>query len=287
MRFAYLILAHHNVDQLARLVERLLEGNDDEVYLHLDARCPPGRRLLGTAAAFGGRMRFIRKPLKVYWGHWSQCRATAMLLAEARKGRGDYFHLLSGADWPLVTRRRMAEQIAADGGDRCYLRLEPGNFAHRMQEYRFEDRHLNPRARALPFLWRYKAALSRLSASVNAWLERSGRSRPQPLGPWVKGSQWWSLPRDAAEHVDDQLRRLLKSGRLRHTACSDEHAIQTIIANSPFAARMADYRRMIFWPPRSDSPETLTRDRLEQLRSGNDWFARKFDAAVDDFFYDL
>ena len=285
MRFAYLILAHDAFEQLARLAVRLLEGGaQDEVFIHVDAKStlPRGWRA-GLPDGVRGRVHLVAKRTVVHWGHRSQCAAMLTLIDAGLAGGFDYLHLLSGRDWPLVARARIAGDIMAAGKRDVFIKIEDTDFAWRMDNFCFEDRSLHPGRPALPLLWRWNANVRRLSRAANDRYRRCGLSRSQPLGPWAKGSQWWSLPRDAALHARDALRTLATSGRLRWTQCSDEHVVQTALVNSAFGERIAGHRRFILWPEGSWSPRVLTRDDVVGRADG--WFGRKFDADVDDFFY--
>ena len=154
-----------------------------------------------------------------------------------------------------------------------------------MDRFCFEERILSPNRKPRPLLWRVDALVRRLGEAVDAYYAKRGLARPQPLGPWVKGSQWWSLPRDAAEHARDALHSLKQSGRLRFTQCSDEHVIPTALYNSSFRSSISGNRRFMVWPEGQWSPAVLTRQSPVPIEGS--WFARKFDARVDDFFYGL
>ena len=288
MKFAYLILAHDAFGQLEKLVSRLLrDGAEDELFVHIDRKARvPDAFLGGLPPGQRRRVHILPQRTSVYWGHHSQCRATLSLLEAALERRFDYLHLLSGRDWPLVSRKAMVADIEASEAD-CFLHIEGEQMGWRMQRFCFEDRALSPKRKSRPLLWRLDALVRQLGERVDAYYERRGLERSRPLGPWVKGSQWWSLPRDAAEHVRDALRDLKRSGRLRYTQCSDEHAIPTALFNSEFRRRIGPNRRFIIWPEGEWSPAVLTRENTPQAEQHTLWFGRKFDAGVDDFFYEL
>jgi hypothetical protein len=125
-----------------------------------------------------------------------------------------------------------------------------------------------------------------VSRQGDAALKRIGIRRTEPLGAWVRGSQWWSLPIEAASHVRDALRATRSSGRLRFTQCSDEHVVQTALVNGGFEDRIVPARRMTVFPDGEWSPKLLTAADLAG-RSATTWFGRKFDMTVDPTFLDL
>ena len=287
MKFAYLILAHDAFDQLQKLAVRLLrEGEEDEVFIHVDRRAKLPRAFLGQVpSALRERLHVLEDRTRVYWAHHSICSATLKLLDASLAGEFEYFHLLSGRDWPLFSRAAIATEIRGDPHD-CFIDIEGEQMGWRMDRFCFEDRNLKPR-KPRPLLWRVEALVRQLGEQTDAFYARRGLKRSRPLGPWVKGSQWWSLPRDAAEHCREALYTLKKSGRLRFTQCSDEHVIPTALFNSNFRSRISGNRRFTVWTEGEWSPAVLTRSHLQGGEPGRFWFARKFDARVDDFFYEL
>jgi hypothetical protein len=227
--------------------------------------------------------RVIENAVAVRWGHWSQVAATHLLIREALASGCDAAHLISGADWPIADLRRVAEELAQG---RCHIEASPSWLEQRMQTFRLDGRWLQPKQRgplAAQMLWE----LRRLSRWGDRLRNAFQRERAQPYGPWLFGSQWWSLPRDVLEVVDAELGKLLASGRLTGTVCSDEHTIATIVGHR-FADRLGpDNRRFLLWPIDASSPLTLTRAHRADIETSGAWFARKFDERADNFFYDL
>jgi hypothetical protein len=282
VKIAYLILAHDKPRQLERLAATLRASDPGgEIAIHLD-RGKPIWRERGTLSLPPGT-RLIDKPVAVRWGHWSQVAAMHLLVREALASGCDAAHLVSGADWPIASPAAIADELAQG---RCHIEASPSWLEQRMQTFRLDGRWLQPKPRgaiAAQALWE----LRRLSRWGDCARTLAGSERAQPYGPWLFGSQWWSLPRDVLEVVDAELSKLLASGRLVGTVCSDEHAIATVVGHR-FADRLApDNRRFVLWPIDASSPLTLTRAHRPDIEISGAWFARKFDESVDDFFYAL
>ena len=288
MKFAYLILAHDAFEQLEKLAVRLLrEGPEDEVFIHVDRKSViPAAFLSQVPERERGRVHVLPQRTAVYWGHHSQCTATLNLLEAALARPLDHYHLLSGRDWPLLPRAAIAAEISRSPRN-CYVGIEGEQMGWRMDRFCFEERMLSPRRKPRPFLWRLDALVRKLGEAADALYASLGVERSKPLGPWVKGWQWWSLPRDAADHARDALATLKRSGRLRYTQCSDEHVIPTALFNSAFRDRIRNNRRFTLWAEGEWSPLVLTRAHLAEAQGAGSWFGRKFDSDVDDFFYDL
>ena len=280
--FAYLVLAHDAPDQLERLIAHLL-GNDgdDFVVLHVDRRSPlwpaEARRI---AASFGHRVTLIERPAAVRWGHFTQLRAIRLLIEGALERPFGLAHLVSGRDWRFAARAAVADAVVARPGA-CYIDTVRTEQQERMQHWWFHARLLNPRVEGST-TYRAGKKLLRIASRVATRFV----ARPQSYGSaWRKGSTWWSLPYDVCRAVAAELRALERSGRLRFTACSDEHVIQTIVATQ-YGERVVDARRYTDWSMGESSPKVLTRTDAPAILASGAWFARKVDAATDDWFLD-
>ena len=193
-------------------------------------------------------------------------------------------HLLSGSDWPVVPRSRIVADINAAPAPPCCVHLLGTDQEDRMQDYTFHDRYLFPRDSG-DWSYRFRKHQLRRASNVANWLSaRTGHQRSRPYGgAWRKGWHWWSLPNDACRTVADEVIALEKSGRMNHTKVAIEHVIPTII-DARFGDRIADDRRFTDWEGQDSSPQILRRHHLPRIIGSGAWFARKFDAAADDFF---
>jgi len=269
MRQAFLILAHEDGAQLEALVRRLVPpGSLDRAIIHIDRKSALWRETRG--GFLNGIATVIARPVRVRWGHSSQIAATRLLLAEALREPFDMAHLISGADWPLVSRERMI----GEAGAACHIEAVRGVQCERMERIRLDARLLRPDP-ARPWEWYPARALRMLSALLPA----RGQGR---WGPWHKGSQWWSLPRDACEVVYAETSRALRTGVILGTLCADEHLIQTIVSHH-FPDRIAQNRRFIRWGSAA-SPDVLTAADWPEAKASEAWFARKLVRRHDSFF---
>lgn len=283
MRMAYLILAHENEAQLERLIERLLPpGSPDVAIVHADRRSRLWQAL--RRRALPGNVRLVRDPVAVRWGHWSQVAAVALLVHEARAAGCGYAHLLSGADWPAMGRDALAAQLS--GSDLCHIEVRRGHLEERMQTWRLDSRwlRLDPGRDQLAYAATWE--LRRISGWLDKARTRLGRERDRPWGTWCYGSQWWTLPADALDLLASELPRLLASGRLRGTLCSDEHVVPTLIAYA-FPARLAGNRRFIRFPEGVSSPRLLDATDKPAITMEGAWFIRKICPEHDPFFLAL
>jgi hypothetical protein len=284
MRVAYLILAHDEPEQLARLIERLVPpGSGDVAIVHADAGSALWPLLKARWPKDTASLRLIRDPVRVRWGHWSQVAATALLVEAAHEADCDYAHFLSGADWPCVSRAQMVAELAAETLPACFVEAVPGEQEERMACRRLDTRwlRLSPERDRIAYTVTWE--LRRLSRWIDGAAGAIGLHRSLPYGRWHKGSQWWTLPREAIALLAGELPRLLASGRLTGTLCSDEHVVPTIMATH-FAGRLRPNHRYIDWSAGQSSPRLLDASDLPAIEASGAWFMRKVSARHDDFF---
>lgn len=284
MRMIYLVLAHEGRPQLDALVERLAPpGGLDKVIVHADRRSDLWRSLKDDPPADSQRVEVIQNPVSVRWGHWSLQAAITLLIERAMAFEFDYAHLVSGSDWPVMSRQEIVRELEAAQTPLCYIEAEYGREEDRMQRFHVDARWLRPDPRREPLAHRFKPAIARLSRWLDSARHRLLGDRSRPWGRWFKGETWWSLPNDALQMVDVELRRLTASRRLVGTYVCEEHVVQTIVAVR-FPERLADCRRYIDWTNGGDSPRLLARGDQKAIIESGAWFARKFALSHDDFF---
>jgi hypothetical protein len=282
MRFAYLLLAHKDMEQLHALISRLLRDDpEDRVILHYDRGSPvTDEELASFAARFSGAVSLTPR-VRCLWGHHSQAQAELLLKQGAAAFDYDYAHLISGQDWPARSKSEMVKTL--DPGA-CYLTFESPDLTERMDDYHFHDGMLGPNPHKSS--WDYRKDMA-LRGAARLWTRAVG-ARTCPFGPsWKKGSAWWSLPKAAVDYVIPRIQDLIDTGRVRHTLCSDEHIMHTVMYYSPFAERLQENRRFIRWQPGSSNPELLKAGDEAAIIASDAWFARKVDRNVDPFFLKL
>src|SRR6476661_1477998 len=99
MNLAFLILAHKNPEQLQMLVDYFYK-NKCAVFIHIDNKSAD---LFSDFIQRNSKKEnvFVYTKYKVYWGGYSQIKATFFLLDQALKNSPfDFVSLLSGQDAP-------------------------------------------------------------------------------------------------------------------------------------------------------------------------------------------
>jgi hypothetical protein len=274
---AYLILAHQNPEQLARLVDSLPASSP--VLIHFDLRAPPAvyGRVVELLGARPG-LQFVKRA-KSRWASMGIVKGEINLIQSLVDSgvHYDYATLLSGSDYPIKSNSEIAAHLDRNRGKEfieSFLLTAPNRWSHAggvaKTPERVLCRHVRFRSRILMRIPGHR----RMPAGL------------QPYGGW----QWWSLSNDCIGYIADCIRRIPKMvSFFGKSFAPDESFIQTVVSNSSFAARVTgDNLRIAVWGrPQPPYPATLTVNDQELLRSSNSHFARKFDPKVDSQILDL
>jgi len=273
---AFIVLAHREPDQVARLASRLAPHR---VWLHVDAGAPAERfaRFCDAIDALPS-VRLLPRHRSV-WAGWGLV-AAALEGVRAALGAPDgppgHVMLLSGQDYPL----RSAEAIGA------FFAAHP-------------DTTFLPHWKLPSSLWGRHGGMDRVRFRQVPWRGRRlvlpvPRRLPDGIAPYG-GSMYWALSAAAARELLAMCeRRPELVGFYKRTWIPDEMFVPTLIMNSPARERVADEAlTYIRWPdPGGRHPALLAADDLDPLldaaqgpsdvggRARAKLFARKFDAAV-------
>ncbi len=261
MLVAYLILAHTAPQQILRAIDRLRAPGAIFV-VHIDARADNA-----VHTALAGRPDVHLAPrARCYWGTYGIVQATLncirTLLALGQPF--DYAILLSGQDYPIkppaaiagfLTEHhgtQFAEAFPLDQPNRWTGQGGPFQAIARVRQYTVTFR----------------------SKTFHVPVQRRFYGGWKPYG----GSQWWGLTREAILWLAEYLTHNPGLARYyRHTFIPDESMIQTMLANSPFAASLsAQPIHYIDWlRPNPKYPRTLDQEDFDRLQAAPELFARK------------
>jgi len=273
MKIAYLILAYHQPEHVARMIGHLDDG-DARFFVHIDAKADiePFRRAIRSQ-----QVTFAEHRREVNWGGWNMVQATLDMLGQALAADPsfDYFQLLSDSCYPIRSSAHIRAKLAGRGRNYITINHEVdarSPFLWWIREYHFPDRlKLRTFERHAAYHW-----LRRLVGRV------APRRLPDGLRVY-KGWQWWCLNAEAVRYVLDFVRTRPAFVRyFRHVRIPDEMFFHTILAQSPFVASLepgfsdSDLtgNHYIRWS--SGRPATLDEDALPALAATPACFARKF-----------
>lgn len=272
-RHAFLIMAHDQSDQLALLVD-LLDDKRNDIFVQLDSTgsVKPEDVVVRNAGLV------LLRPRRLHWGGYSLVEATVDLLREATKTHHDYYHLLSGADLPLVSQDELHRRLR--GETRQFLSLQP----HRDDWAGWMVRYYHPFVETT----NYRGSVTARAASHFAVRTQRALRMDRLKGSGIQprnASQWFSITHDCAAFVvenSDWIRFLC-----RRSLVGDEVFLPTLLMRSDapafeFAetdAEVAGNRRYIIWDEgQPNHPHLLRTADLAGIEraSHSHLFARKF-----------
>jgi hypothetical protein len=259
MRIAYLILAHNTPNHLRRLV-RALDSPNAAFFIHVDRK--------SNISFFRDRLSqrnvtFLEDRVAVYWGDFSDVKATIRLMKEALSfsPQPDYLALLSGSDYPLRSPRYIEAFFSRNQG-REFINLVQmpceavDKPLKRLQGYWLLTPYNNQ------FVIRAVARLNRLN-NGRLWFKRDYSRVFKGLVPYA-GSTWWALTTDACRHIlvfIDSRPDIVKF--FRNVYMPDESFFQVIIGNSRFAKHVARNLTFTDWSRPSGGPAIIDMDHLK------------------------
>jgi hypothetical protein len=282
IRNAYLILIHEYTGVLEKLL-KLLDDDNNGIYIHIDKRAKDIDRQHIINQVKKSHIQIYSR-YKVYWSTNSITLAQLYLLKNAVEGDYDYYHILSGADFPIKSKDEINNFLNANKG--CeFIHFGTEQYQKdiecRYEKYHFFSKQLG-RNRDKKF-WldaeTYSLAIQR----------RLHIDRKKKLGFKVYGgANWCSITDNLAKYAVNNYRKYSKAFRLSQN--SDELFIQTIVMDSPYKENLYvkgfdnDYKaclRYIDW--NRGTPYVFKLDDYDELmQTGKEClFARKFDDKKD------
>jgi hypothetical protein len=277
----YLILAHEQPQQLARLLHRLLSGTADTAVVHVD-RTSDQTPFEREARHLGDRVRFVERRQNVRWGGFSMCRATLEAMRIGVELGQDYQVLVSGADYPIRPVSELRAELASGA---IYLDSRPLP----VPEWEM------PLTRLSRFGFVLKNRRSRLRHVIYSALQvfpprnvAKGLGGRRPYG----GFQWWAFPQAVATSVlgfADRERSFVRF--YSRSSLPDESFFHTIVAAEHPGHPVRHSLTWADWGREAKvQPAVLGSADLpllaEAARDGY-FFARKFDWLADRDVYDL
>jgi hypothetical protein len=264
MKICYLITLYHKFDQAARLISRLA-GPHSSFVIHIDRRA--GKEPLNYLKS---RLRSIEQVFYAprvdsRWGSFNGALAIAQCIHTAVREVNDFDRcvLLSGQDYPISSNQDILK-FFEENGRREFIEAYPIDISDREQigwspYYRFRRIHfwIGKRRYKLPILRKGVLDLK-----------------------MYHGSTWWALTGEAVHYLDAAIKQKRSFNRYLRTGFLVEEAyLPTLMMNSPFAARVANYNVTFDqWVPESGPhPKILETSDFDRLMNSERLFARKFD----------
>lgn len=275
MMHAYLILAHNEFDLLKKLI-RALDDERNDIFIHIDTKQGgySADELVACACKSGVK---VISQVSVKWGDLSMVKAEYALLHTALDNgkRYEYVHLVSGVDIPLLNQQDMHAFFDANKGKEFLHfacdQLRPIEIA-RVKYYHFATGRRNYFNRIITKAETTLGNLLKIDRLKGLAVQR--------------GSQWFSITYDFANHLLSQEKFVLK--QFKHTFIPDEFFVQTVFINSDFKNNLyhkeydnSNFGCLRYTDWHRGSPYTFVSDDYDELDKCGCLFARKFATGKD------
>ncbi len=278
---AYMIIAHNQFELLEKLILALDDKRND-IFVHIDAKVKDFDFKRFSELTEYSRVIFTDERVSVHWGDYSQVKTEYVLFSTAVTHENpekpyDYFHLISGVDFPIKSNDYIHNFFEENKGK---------EFVH------FFDKELLPaylnRVKYYHFFLKKRNLFTKaLTHSIVLIQKICGVNRLKNTDIEIqKGCNWVSVTGGFAHYIVEEFPKYEKF--LKHSFCGDEIFIQTLLINSPFKDNLYikefnnDHimcMRLIDWE--RGNPYIFRSEDLKLIKNSPCIFARKFDLNVD------
>ena len=177
-----------------------------------------------------GRL-FLIPPMAVHWGGYSQIRCELRLLqAAVQQGPHAYYHLLTGATYPLKSQAYIHRFFQEHAGEE-FISIDPHAPIERVQYIflfneagKLSDTWIDKKK----YIWRRKYLDKQKSRGTDRFRQYQMEFR--------KGLAYWSITQELAGYILSRKKLIRKM--FRFSLCGDEVFMQILAYNSPFRDRI-------------------------------------------------
>lgn len=283
MKQAYLIMAHNNPHQLERLLHQL-DWPENDIYLHLDRKSDCFNIAELKECVYNAKI-FIYRKYKIKWGGVSQTKCQIFLLEKASQGKYDFYHLISGQDFPIKNHQDIQSFFEEHQGIN-FVHFQSNRYAEKencANYYLLDSMMYNLSNRKV------RGVLQRIENRLIC-LQNLFNIHPRVYC----GANWYSITHSLAEDFLRQKKRAFR--KVYFVRCPDEAILQTYLMLYAkkeyllYCKRENDYEgivREIDWERGTGKSPYVWREKdFDYLISSNRLFARKFDEKIDSIILD-
>ncbi|MDR3666761.1 MAG: beta-1,6-N-acetylglucosaminyltransferase [Ignavibacteriaceae bacterium] len=293
MKIAFIILAHKNPEQLARLIGKL-NSKDSAFFLHIDKKVKISDFKIELSKLNTSANITMLPRINSYWGGVGIITATLHGLEKVLlEGKYNWIVLLSGQDYPIKSLNYIFDffDINEEKNFVPYFKLPSDIWPdglNRINNYYFRffgKTYISPPVSEPIHVY------SKLFYKIAKIRFRKPREFPEGLQPYG-GFQFWKITSKAAKEIMDFIYRRPDYLKFhKYTNCADELFFQTILLNSKNEllqnSIINDDLTYINWIENKPNPEILGISDFEELKMSNDLFARKFDIRINSEILDM
>lgn len=222
MRFAYLIMSHNSFELLKELI-RFLDNPNNDIFIHFDAKIGDVDFTQFSLLPHYSKVCFIDKRVDVAWGHVSIVEATLNLLEASVEGNYDYYHLLSGVDFPIKSNEYI-EKFFKDNEGKEFVGFAnhwpESKLANRLTYYHIFNGNRIRKYRIVRGINKILINLQKLFHIHHYF----------PVSNYKGGAAWFSITNELCKDLVRKKDFILK--HYKYTLLPDEMFLQSYVYNS-------------------------------------------------------
>lgn len=276
---AYLIMVHNQPEHLKKLL-CVLDHERNDIFIHVDKKADIDINSLFDVCQKS--KVYFTNSINVYWGGWTQIEAELILLEEATaKGKYQYYHLLTGGDFPLRKQSEILNFFDINDG-KNFISYDDVNsdFFDRIKYYYPLQHH----QRNIFF-----KKIRKLLVICQRTLGVDRTKKYPQTKKYGMGSAYFDITDDVARYIVSKKNEIQKE--YRYTFCADEVFLQSQILNSKLYRNLEIYKsnesnpyiqniymdvvRAVDWT--RGRPYVWQAEDFNVLMESSCLFARKFD----------
>lgn len=228
-KHAYLVLAHNQKNLLFELLNEI-DDSENDIFLHIDKKFNIQFDEIKTHIV-KSKCYFVEQ-LSIGWGGEALVRATLELLEKSTgTGKYEYYHLISGQDYPLKSQKEIHEFFHRHSGME-FISCTPmqPSCAERIKFYYYFQDAFGGRTL-------FNKVVKEISIRVQRLL-KTDRTKGK-FNTYGIGAQWFSITDRMARYVVSCKRQIEEN--FYKCYCADEIFLQTIWLNAPFYSEELRY----------------------------------------------
>lgn len=279
MRIAFIMLCHKNPEQINKLIDKLSEFSDADIYIHVDMNHSEIRDQINKRDKV--KLVPVDQSYNIQWGSVDIVKATLALIREVRRSskQYDYIWLVSGQDYPICPVKEIEKRLSEGAGLNYIECITPDSKQYNRYKKLYEVAYpswINGNNMVIKSV---KRIYMILTGGYRHTFSLFIRQKPFDFD-FSFGSQWWTITAEAAFEIleySDRYPEVLEY--FKKSIIPDECFFQTLFMRGSYRDKRAMNLTFINWGNNRRSPEMLTIEDTEKVKEASNTFcfARKFE----------
>jgi hypothetical protein len=280
MKLCYGLLVSEKIDQIRNLIN-LLDVNDNEIVIHVDAKKDDIYFALKKEFSNNIHVHFIEDRINAYWAHISETEAAVRLFESVLNfvNDFDYFTILSESCLPLYPDEELKAFLETNKGKEFinarYEKLK------RSRLHLYHDKQTTLQRKHRNYVAVSEIIIDFLFGNIIGRKEFSSWTVPY-------STIWMTITKELLEYLVKTIHKENLLEKYNYTLMQDEHIFADVFMKSPFYKNQYKPNKKgkslhyIDWKV-INAPRVLTMKQYNKIYNPKTpcFFARKFDSSTD------